>query len=220
MRSDPAYRTFSPDCSWEADLPVEPDTQGQELGIRGPRSGRSLCFHRRWYALQRFHPAQCGARVCAPAPWLEHALAEGVPLAMALNTEKARSEFLIAPVLLDVRRLFPGQASLFSGVLFDVDPVRGLTGYADFLLSRSGSQLVLTAPVVVVVEAKNDNLSSGLGQCLATMVAARCFNTGRRQASRRFSARSPRAFAGSFCGWMETTSPLRCVNTMSNAMWH
>jgi hypothetical protein len=114
---------------------------------------------------------------CAPTPWLEHALAEGVPLAMALNTEKARSEFLIAPVLLDVRRLFPGQASLFSGVLFDVDPVRGLTGYADFLLSRSGSQLVLTAPVVVVVEAKNDNLSSGLGQCLATMVAARCFNT-------------------------------------------
>jgi hypothetical protein len=114
---------------------------------------------------------------CLPTSKLEETLAEGIPLAIAMNTEKARSELLIMPVLLDVRRHFPGQASLFSGVLFDVDPVRGLTGYADFLLSRHASQLVLTAPVAVVVEAKNDNLLSGLGQCLATMVAARCFNT-------------------------------------------
>ena len=116
-------------------------------------------------------------RPLVPTPWLEQTLAEGIPLASAINTEKARSELLIMPVLLDVRRHFPGQASLFSGVLFDVDPARGLTGFVDFLLSRSASQLVLTAPVAVIVEAKNDNLPSGLGQCLATMVAARCFNT-------------------------------------------
>jgi hypothetical protein len=73
----------------------------------------------------------------APTPWLEHALAEGAPLAMALNTEKARSEFLIAPVLLEVHRLFPGQASLFSDLLFDVDPARGLTRYEDFLLESN-----------------------------------------------------------------------------------
>jgi hypothetical protein len=116
-------------------------------------------------------------RPLAPTPWLEQTLVEGIPLASAINTEKARSELLIMPVILDVRRHFPGQASLFSGVLFDVDPARGLTGFVDFLLSRSASQLVLTAPVAVIVEAKNDNLPSGLGQCLATMVAARCFNT-------------------------------------------
>ena len=104
-------------------------------------------------------------------------MAEGVPLAGAINTEKARSELLIMPVLLDVRRHFPGQVSLFSGALFDVDPSRGLTGYCDFILSRGPSQMVLTAPVAVVVEAKNENLMSGIGQCLATMVAARCFNT-------------------------------------------
>jgi hypothetical protein len=114
---------------------------------------------------------------CAPTPRLEDAIVEGVPLASAINTEKARSELLIMPVLLDVRRHFPGQVSLFSGVLFDVDPSRGLTGYCDFILSRSPSQMVLTAPAAVVVEAKNENLMSGIGQCLATMVAARCFNT-------------------------------------------
>ena len=112
-----------------------------------------------------------------PSVTLAHTLAETAHLAMAINTEKARSELLIMPVLLDVRRHFPGQASVFSGILFDVDATRGLTGFADFLLSREPSQLVLTAPVAVIVEAKNDNLPSGLGQCLATMVAARCFNT-------------------------------------------
>ena len=114
---------------------------------------------------------------CTPTPRLEDAIAEGAPLAGAINTEKARSELLIMPVLLDVRRHFPGQVSLFSGVLFDVDPSRGLTGYCDFILSRGPSQMVLTAPVAVVVEAKNENLMSGIGQCLATMVAARYFNT-------------------------------------------
>ena len=114
---------------------------------------------------------------CAPTSRLEDAIAEGVPLASAINTEKARSELLIMPVLLDVRRHFPGQVSLFSGVLFDVDPSRGLTGYCDFLLSRGPSQMVLTAPVAVVVEAKNENLMSAIGQCLAIMVAARCLNT-------------------------------------------
>jgi hypothetical protein len=144
-----------------------------------PYSDFTLLSAEQMFALRRAEVRTLFADIPPRAPtlWLQQALAEGIPLVMALNTEKARSEFLIAPVLLDVRRLFPGQASLFSGVLFDVDPARGLTGYADFLLSKSGSQLVLTAPVVVVMEAKNDNLASGLGQCLATMVAAHCFNT-------------------------------------------
>src|SRR5262245_2660462 len=90
---------------------------------------------------------------CVPTSKLEETLAEGIPLAIAMNTEKARSELLIMPVLLEVRRHFPGQVSLFSGVLFDVDPARGLTGYCDFLLSRGPSQMVLTARVVVVVVA-------------------------------------------------------------------
>ena len=39
---------------------------------------------------------------------------------------------------------------------------------------------MLTAPVVAVAEARNDNLRSGLGQCIAAMVAAREFNAGTR----------------------------------------
>jgi hypothetical protein len=100
-----------------------------------------------------------------------------IALALAINTEKARSEFIIAPVLSELRRLLGGSFGLFSGVEFDVDSSRGLNGYCDFILTRSPLQSVLTAPVVAIVEAKNDNLRTGLGQCIAAMVAAREFNT-------------------------------------------
>jgi hypothetical protein len=99
-----------------------------------------------------------------------------VALALAINTEKARSEFIIAPVLSELRRMLGGSFGLFSGVEFDVDSSRGLNGYCDFLLTRSPLQFVLTAPVVAIAEAKNDNLRNGLGQCIAEMVAAQEFN--------------------------------------------
>ena len=101
----------------------------------------------------------------------------GVDLALAINTEKARSEFIIAPVLFELRRYLAGRFGLFSGIQFDVDASRGLNGYCDFILTRSPLQSVLTAPVVAIAEAKNDNLRSGLGQCIAAMVAAREFNS-------------------------------------------
>jgi transketolase C-terminal domain/subunit len=35
----------------------------------------------------------------------------------------------------------------------------------------------MTAPIITLVEAKNDCIVSGLGQCIAEMVAANIFNT-------------------------------------------
>jgi hypothetical protein len=103
-------------------------------------------------------------------------LAENLPLALAIHTEKARSELLIAPILVELRRLLEHRISLFSGVAFDVDAEQGLSGACDYLLSRSSEQLYIRAPVAAIVEAKNDNLKAGLGQCIAQMVAARLFN--------------------------------------------
>jgi hypothetical protein len=101
---------------------------------------------------------------------------EGVQLALANSTEKAKSEFIIAPVLLELRRLAGGKIALFSGVEWEVDAARGLNGYCDFLLTRGGSEHILRAPFVAVVEAKNDLIRTGLGQCIAGMVAARLSN--------------------------------------------
>lgn len=101
---------------------------------------------------------------------------EGANLASAINTEKARSEFVIAPVLFELRRLHAGRLGLFSGIELDADAARGLNGVCDFVLTRSPLQHVVSAPLVTIVEAKNDNLRSGLGQCIAAMCAAQLLN--------------------------------------------
>jgi hypothetical protein len=67
----------------------------------------------------------------------------------AINTEKARSEFLIAPVLAELRRQTKHQISLFSGTEFNVDPERGLSGFCDYLISQSREQY--GSPVLMVI---------------------------------------------------------------------
>lgn len=114
-----------------------------------------------------------------PGTLLAETLAETVPLAIAISTEKARSELIIAPVLLEARRRAGRPVSLFSGTEFAVDSAQGLTGVCDFLLSLSPGQLTVEAPAIVVVEAKNDNLKAGLGQCIAELVAVQLFNERR-----------------------------------------
>jgi hypothetical protein len=112
----------------------------------------------------------------SPDHGLQEALEEGLPLVLARGSEKARSEWIINPVLTAVRRHLKRQVSLFSGDEFTVDSALGLNGICDFLISRSPTQLEIEAPAIVIVEAKKENLNGGLGQCIAEMVAAGKFN--------------------------------------------
>ncbi|NJN67366.1 MAG: hypothetical protein HC884_11965 [Chloroflexaceae bacterium] len=107
---------------------------------------------------------------------LKAILDEQVPLALAISTEKARSELIIAPLLVELRKMVNHQISLFSGVDFTVDSSRGLSGVCDFIVSGSRKQFVLDAPVLIIIEAKNESIPSGLGQCVAQMIAAQLFN--------------------------------------------
>ncbi len=111
--------------------------------------------------------------------FLRQQLAEGVSLASLMNTEKARSEQIISPVLMEARRQAGRSVAIFSGVEFNVDAEKGLKGNCDFLLSLSEEQLAVESPIVAVAEAKNDNFVLGYGQCLAEMIAAQYFNEGR-----------------------------------------
>jgi hypothetical protein len=107
---------------------------------------------------------------------LAQILKEYIPLAVAIGTEKSRSEFIIAPILFELKKQLANRISLFSGKEFNVKPEIGLSGFCDFLISLSPEQLFIQAPVVTIVEAKNDNIQSGLGQCIAEMIAAKLFN--------------------------------------------
>ena len=110
-----------------------------------------------------------------PVPtWLRESLDRGMQL--ALMSEKARSEFIVAPILLALRELSGGRVAIVSGQRLDVDPGRRLVGECDFLLTLSDPVPRLRAPLVAVVEAKKHDIESGLGQCVAQMVASAIYN--------------------------------------------
>jgi hypothetical protein len=112
-----------------------------------------------------------------PSHLLIDTLNYNLPIAVGSNSEKARSELLIAPILVELRRQLKEQINLFSGVEFTVDEARGLKGICDFIITKSPEILMVTAPVILIVEAKKENINAGLGQCAAEMVAAQIFNS-------------------------------------------
>lgn len=117
-----------------------------------------------------------------PTPWLKTALAKGN--GMAVFSEKARSEMIITPILLTCRELVNDAFYVFSGIRLDVDPERGLKGECDFVLGRTPPTPLLTAPLVVVLEAKKQDIEEGWGQCAGQMLAARTFNERNGQPTR------------------------------------
>ncbi len=115
-----------------------------------------------------------------PSAYLATGLTKKIPLAAAIGTEKARSELIVADVLVELRENFNHRISFFSGIDFSVAPEKDLTGVCDFLVSLSPSQFFLEAPLIILVEAKKDDPKLGLGQCVAEMLAAQRFNAEKR----------------------------------------
>jgi hypothetical protein len=112
----------------------------------------------------------------AASEWLRETLAVSEDLGLFAGTEKARSEFIVVPILLELERRNPGQFMIFSGKSLDVDKNQGLNGECDFLLSKGEPTRILQAPVFSIVEAKRQDIDLGLGQCAAQMVGADLFN--------------------------------------------
>ena len=117
-----------------------------------------------------------GIEPVEPSEHLTVTLERQLPFALAMGTEKAKSELIIAPVLVELCLRFEERMSLFSGIDFNVDASAGLTGVCDFLVSLSPQRFDLEAPVIALVEAKNADVKLGVGQCAAEMVAAQRFN--------------------------------------------
>lgn len=117
-----------------------------------------------------------------PSDILSGTLRDSLPIVATSGSEKARSEGIIYPVLLEVRRILNRKVSLFSGEDFTIEESLGLNGVCDFLLTRSPEVLEIEAPAIVIVEAKKTDLKSGFGQCIAEMVAAQRFNQAQEKA--------------------------------------
>src|SRR5882724_8004767 len=79
-----------------------------------------------------------------PSDLLQATLAQNVPLARRIATEKARSELIVAPMLVEVWRRAQPDTGFFSGVDFSVDEQQGLNGVCDYLFTRSHEQVVIS----------------------------------------------------------------------------
>lgn len=112
----------------------------------------------------------------APSEWLSETLEASVKLALLSANEKARSEFIVAPILLEIEKRNPNHVSIFSGMRLDIDEAAGLKGECDFLLSKQTSGFTIEAPIFCLVEAKKNDVSEGLGQGVAQMLGAQKFN--------------------------------------------
>jgi hypothetical protein len=95
---------------------------------------------------------------------------------LAIVSEKARSEFIVAPILFECRERMQRRINIFSGTRLDADPERGLKGECDFIVARSESRYVFQAPIMVILEAKKHDMDDGLAQCAAQLLGAWCYN--------------------------------------------
>jgi len=98
------------------------------------------------------------------------------------NSEKAKSELFITPVLTDIILHNPKKLTYFSGYQFNVDSELGLKGFCDFIISGQYNAAFIESPVVAVVEAKyNQDLADAAPQCIAEMYAAQIFNQRKKK---------------------------------------
>ncbi|KOR30424.1 hypothetical protein TI05_14010 [Achromatium sp. WMS3] len=109
-----------------------------------------------------------------PSSWFIETMDLAYDLALNINTEAARQSLIVNNVLIELKKILP--ISLFINRLFSVDTARGLTGYPDGLIGDAADELEIKAPVMVLLEAKNNDINSGFPQCIATMIAAALFN--------------------------------------------
>jgi hypothetical protein len=107
-----------------------------------------------------------------PSAWLKETLRKST--IQPLINEKAKAERIISPILMEIAEEYASQISLFSGENLDVN--EDLTGECDFFFSLHPPKLYIDAPIITLVEAKDEDMEHGLAQCAAQLYGAKLFN--------------------------------------------
>ncbi len=109
-----------------------------------------------------------------PSSWLVETLqmAKIVPL---IN-EKVKSERIVSPILIDIANFFKDKVTLFSGEKLEVNALENLSGECDFFFTLIPRSPYLEAPIISLVEAKNDDMDYGIAQCAAQLYGTKLYN--------------------------------------------
>ena len=111
-----------------------------------------------------------------PTEMLTKLLERHLPTARDVGTEAARSSLLVAPILAEAVALSGGGIGFFPGIELNVDRKQGLQGFCDYVIAQTPTLLEVRAPIIAIVEAKREDITAGIPQCVATMYAAQLFN--------------------------------------------
>ena len=109
-----------------------------------------------------------------PSEKLKEALQTAAEL--PVRSEKAKSETIVFPLLIELRNRNNKFFTIYSGENLNADEEKGLRGECDFILSRDIGSFSISYPIIQVVEAKKNDLDIGVPQCAAQLIGARIFN--------------------------------------------
>lgn len=112
--------------------------------------------------------------VIEPSAWLKETM--DITSDLPIKTEKARTEFILMPILLELRKRTASMFTIYSGEFFNVEPREGLAGPSDIILSLGTESYSISSPVMSIVQAYKNNIDLGIGKCVAQMIAADIFN--------------------------------------------
>jgi hypothetical protein len=96
-----------------------------------------------------------------------------------LRSEKAKSEWIVVPVLKELKRLNRSFLAIYSGENLEADSSVGLNGECDFILAKEVNSYSISHPVIQIVEAKKQDFDLGIPQCAAQLIGAELFNRKR-----------------------------------------
>ncbi len=95
---------------------------------------------------------------------------------LPIRSEKAKSEWIVAPILTELRNNNNNFFTIYSGDTLNGDEKSGLKGECDFILAKDIGTFDLNYPIIQIVEAKKNDIEIGIPQCAAQLVGAKFFN--------------------------------------------
>ena len=95
---------------------------------------------------------------------------------LPVRSEKARSETIVFPLLVELRSRNDKFFTIYSGDILTADEASGLRGECDFILAKDIGSFSISYPIIQIVEAKKNDLDIGVPQCAAQLIGARVFN--------------------------------------------
>ena len=114
------------------------------------------------------------AKAVIPTERLQIELEESTE--MPIKSEKARSEWIVVPILKELRTRNSKFFTIYSGDTLVGDKEAGLQGECDFILSKDTKSYEISIPIFQIVEAKRNDLDEGIKQCCAQLVGAKKYN--------------------------------------------